>query len=245
MLSTVRYMIAIEMSREPVIRNYVRELFFQRACLTVRPTQPRGFNEIDESHPCYVQKYLSMKPCNELKRDEYLRLSQAEQDGLLTIKIELKTVSNEAAGGSKDRGMDEPPAARRNGGGDDDDWDDDGGSSSRAVAPNKPTQSKSMGKKESMSIADKIKSFYLKDEFSYTVEKWNDEKAKIVDELLDKFLYPEFERELKSQLLAEAKEYVFDGKPITRFKIKKIRIRIVKKFFKIKNLNLKEFDWLI
>lgn len=209
-------MISIEMSREPSIRSYVRELYFQRACLTVRPT-PRGYNEIDESHPCYPQKYLNMKPCTELKRDEYLRLNQAEIDGLLTIKFELRTPSIGTLT-SRDVPIDEP--RRQNGGGGgggggDDDWDDDGdGSAPKMSSSSSVAVSKSIGKTSgsgSMSIADKIKSFYLKDEFSYTVEKWNEQKAKIIDELLEKLLYPEFERELRSKLLAEAKEFVFEG----------------------------------
>lgn len=206
-------MISIEMSREPSIRSYVRELYFQRACLTVRPTLPRGYNEIDETHPCYSQKYLNMKPCTELKRDEYLRLNQAELDGLLTIKFELRTPSIGTLT-SRDAPIDEP--RRQNGsGGDDDDWDDDGGGSApKMSSASSVAASKSIAKTSgsgSMTIADKLKSFYLKDEFSYTVEKWNEQKAKIIDELLEKLLYPEFERELRSKLLAEAKEFVFEG----------------------------------
>lgn len=221
------------MSREPAIRSYVRELYFQRACLTVRPTIPRGYNEIDESHACYSQKYLTMKPCTELKRDEYLRLSQAEQDGLLTIKFELRTpmisASVAASTTSRDVPVDEPTRRNGGGGGNDDDWDDEGGGSggggATASAPqstsNKQPSSKSMSKSSgsgSMSIGEKIKSFYLKDEFSYTVEKWNEQKAKIIDELLEKFLYPEFERELRAKLLAEAKEFIFKGKLLKQTK---------------------------
>lgn len=206
-LNTVRYMIAMEMSREPAIRSYVRDLYFQRACLTVRPTIPRGYNEIDETHPCYTQKYLNMKPCIELKRDEYLRLVQAEQDGLVTIKFELRTPTSFA---SRDVPVDEPrrPPA------DDDDWDDDGSAPSTKTPAAKPAISKSTG--GAMNIHDKLKSFYLKDEFSYNVEKWNEQRGKIIDELLEKFLYPEMERELRTKLVAEAKEYIFKGRNMGR-----------------------------
>lgn len=44
---------------------------------------------IDESHHCWNCLYLKNKPVRELKGDEFLKLSQAETDGLLTIKISV------------------------------------------------------------------------------------------------------------------------------------------------------------
>ena len=45
--------------------------------------------EIDESHPCYIFKYLKNKPVRELEEDQFLRMLQAEQDGQLIYDIHL------------------------------------------------------------------------------------------------------------------------------------------------------------
>lgn len=204
-------MIAVEMSREPLIRAYVRGMYYERACISCRPTIPRGLKEIDESHACYAMKYLHMKPCDKFIRDEFLRLVQAEQDGLLTLKFSLRTPpSSSSAADEPSQSSKSKPSSQNN----DDDWDeDDNGGSSASAVRSKVTTSVSAKKSNAalMSIADKLKSFYLKDEFSYTVEKWNEQRALIIDELLEKFLYPEMERELKAKLIAEAKEFIFKG----------------------------------
>ena len=44
---------------------------------------------IDESHPCFPSKYLKNKPVREFKGDDFLKLAQAEKDGLLNIKISI------------------------------------------------------------------------------------------------------------------------------------------------------------
>lgn len=62
---------------------------------------------------------------------------------------------------------------------------------------------------EPQSILEKLKSFYHKDEFSYNVEEWNQQRAQIIEDMYLKFLSPEFEKELRSKLLHEAKQYVF------------------------------------
>lgn len=202
-------MIAVEMSREPLIRTYVRDMYYERACISCRPTIPRGLKEIDESHACYAMKYLHMKPCTNFKRDEFLRLVQAEQDGLLTLKFTLRTPPSSSSAADEPSQSKTKPSSQNN----DDDWDEDDNGSSSAAVRSKVTTSVSAKKSNAalMSIADKLKSFYLKDEFSYTVEKWNEQRALIIDELLDKFLYPEMERELKAKLVAEAKEFIFKG----------------------------------
>ena len=80
-------MLAVQMARDPQIRQIVRDLYQLNSCLTVKPTQ-RGLKEIDESHLCFKFKYLTQKPCYTLKEDEFLKLIIAEQDQLLTIKFE-------------------------------------------------------------------------------------------------------------------------------------------------------------
>ena len=50
--------------------------------------------EIDESHLCSTFKYIKNKPVKELKGDQFLRMCKAEEDGLLTINIEIDLDKN-------------------------------------------------------------------------------------------------------------------------------------------------------
>lgn len=45
-------MVAKQISRDPLVRRCVREAYFERAKLNVKPTK-KGIKEIDENHPCY------------------------------------------------------------------------------------------------------------------------------------------------------------------------------------------------
>lgn len=45
-------MVALQIAREPLVRKCVREVFFERAKITIRPTK-KGIKVIDESHNCY------------------------------------------------------------------------------------------------------------------------------------------------------------------------------------------------
>ena len=42
-LTTVRYMVSIQLAKDPTVRQYVRDLYMQRACVNVKPTMPKGF----------------------------------------------------------------------------------------------------------------------------------------------------------------------------------------------------------
>jgi len=79
-------MMATQISREPLVRSSVREVFFERATINVRPTK-KGLKEIDEAHPCYSLKYVKDKPVRDLIGDQFLKLTMAEDDKLLTISI--------------------------------------------------------------------------------------------------------------------------------------------------------------
>ena len=198
-LSAVRYMVASQFAREPNVRSCVRELYMQRVCISVRPTVPRGLKEIDENHACFRFKYLRSKPCSTLRKDDYLKLMLAEQDGLLTIKFEAGAIAD----GSKTTAA--APVAMATAS-NDDDWDD--------VPKEPPTASASAAAEGSASfkrtINEKLKQLYQKDEFSYSVEQWNTQRALIIDEMCDKMLFPDLEKELRSRLLAEAKRHVFN-----------------------------------
>jgi transcription elongation factor SPT6 len=56
--------------------------------------------------------------------------------------------------------------------------------------------------------ADEIKRSYTRDEFSDNVLEWNKIRAMCIDLMLNKFLYPKFQRELEEILLEESRQYV-------------------------------------
>ena len=108
-----------------------------------------------------------MKECARLRDDDYLQLAQAEQDGLLTIHFRTKHVSKMVVAG-----VAAPVKRAAAGAGDGDDWDDDEPvAAAAAAAPASHLQL--------MSITDKLKSYYQKDEFSYNVQQWNSLRAEV------------------------------------------------------------------
>lgn len=64
------------------------------------------------------------------------------------------------------------------------------------------------GKKSSHTYAERIKQLYTRDEYSDNVLEWNKIRATCIDLMLDKFLFPKFQRELEETLLDEARQYV-------------------------------------
>jgi transcription elongation factor SPT6 len=77
-------MLAVQIAREPMVRQLVRESLFERARIDVIPTK-KGFMEIDENHPLYSLKFLKDKPLRDLVEDQFIHLLVAERSGLLTI----------------------------------------------------------------------------------------------------------------------------------------------------------------
>lgn len=55
---------------------------------------------------------------------------------------------------------------------------------------------------------DEIKQFYYRDEFSHQVQEWNRQRTLAIERALTQFLYPQMAKELKSKLIAEAKESI-------------------------------------
>ncbi|KAM4627878.1 transcription elongation factor SPT6-like [Polymixia lowei] len=85
-LEGTRYMVAMQIAREPLVRHVLRQTFQERAKLNIKPTK-KGKKDIDEAHYGYSFKYLKNKPVKELNGDQFLRMCQAEEEGLLTISI--------------------------------------------------------------------------------------------------------------------------------------------------------------
>ncbi|EFX73665.1 hypothetical protein DAPPUDRAFT_57945, partial [Daphnia pulex] len=88
-LKAANYMLAVQIAKEPLVRQCVRESFFERARIDVIPTT-KGWKEIDENHNLYPIKFLKDKPVRYLVDDQFLRLMVAEQDKLLTIVFPTK-----------------------------------------------------------------------------------------------------------------------------------------------------------
>ena len=203
-LTTVQYMLAVQMARDPQIRQIVRDLYQLNSCLTVKPTQ-RGLKEIDESHLCFKFKYLTQKPCYTLKEDEFLKLIIAEQDQLLTIKFETLPIKYYQPVIVDPVDMEQTAVVNTN----DDDWDD-GTTTQTTQKIVKQTAATTSYTTHTKTIVEKLKSFYQKDEFSYNVEQWNQQRAQIIDQMCQQFLFPDFEKELRAKLIQEAKYFVFN-----------------------------------
>ncbi|XP_044731246.1 transcription elongation factor SPT6 isoform X2 [Chrysoperla carnea] len=85
-LQAGKFMVAMQLAREPLVRKCIRETFYERAKISIRPTK-KGLKEIDENHCCYSMKYVKDKPVRDLTGDQFLKLCIAEEDKLLTINI--------------------------------------------------------------------------------------------------------------------------------------------------------------
>lgn len=86
-LKAANYMLAVQLAREPLVRQCVREAFYERTRINVVPTK-QGLKEIDENHALFGLKFLLDKPVRDLQDDQFLRLAVAEQDKLLTITFQ-------------------------------------------------------------------------------------------------------------------------------------------------------------
>ena len=92
------YMVATQLAREPLVRQTVREVFQERATITVRPTS-KGIKDIGEDHEIFTMKYLKDKPIKDFKDEEFLKLSNAADSKLieLTVAEEISGMSSSAS----------------------------------------------------------------------------------------------------------------------------------------------------
>lgn len=88
-LHAAKFVVARQIARDPSLRKSVREIFYERAKISVQPTK-QGLKEIDENHSCFGLKYLRNKPVRDLVGEQFLKLCIAEEDKLLTISISEK-----------------------------------------------------------------------------------------------------------------------------------------------------------
>ncbi|XP_013911784.1 PREDICTED: transcription elongation factor SPT6-like, partial [Thamnophis sirtalis] len=82
------YMVALQIAREPLVRQVLRQTFQERAKINVAPTK-KGKKDVDEAHYAYSFKYLKNKPVKELRDEQFLKISLAKEEGLLTIDISV------------------------------------------------------------------------------------------------------------------------------------------------------------
>ncbi|XP_071094189.1 transcription elongation factor SPT6-like [Haliotis cracherodii] len=87
-LMGARHMVAMQIAHDPLVRQSVRQTYSERAKLIVVPSK-KGMKEIDEGHSCYTLKYVRNKPVKDLRDEQFLRLTQAEEEGLLTLSISI------------------------------------------------------------------------------------------------------------------------------------------------------------
>ncbi|XP_014608543.1 PREDICTED: transcription elongation factor SPT6 isoform X1 [Polistes canadensis] len=153
-LKAAQLMVAMQLAREPLVRKCVREMYMERAKISIKPTK-KGIKEIDENHPIYSMKYLKDKPVRDLVGDQFLKLIIAETDKLITISlsdtIEGNTTSN---------------------------------------------------------YVDEMKQLYYRDEFSKNVQDWNALRVGSVEMALNRMVIPHLKKELRINLVTEAKECI-------------------------------------
>nr|XP_020473692.1 transcription elongation factor SPT6 [Monopterus albus] len=157
-LEGTRYMVAMQIAREPLVRHVLRQTFQERAKINIKPTK-KGKKEVDEAHFAYSFKYLKNKPVKELNGDQFLKMCLAEEEGLLSIDICIDLIGVKGYAGDQ-------------------------------------------------TYFDEIKQFYYRDEFSHQVQEWNRQRTLAIERALNQFLYPQMAKELKSKLIAEAKESI-------------------------------------
>ncbi|VDN09930.1 unnamed protein product, partial [Dibothriocephalus latus] len=88
-LCAARYMLAFQISREPVVRQLARRMLYTQALISLSPT-PKGFKLIDEGHPLFSVKYLKNKPVLDLMGDVlYLHIHNGARDRLIQFHLHM------------------------------------------------------------------------------------------------------------------------------------------------------------
>ncbi|XP_034662685.1 transcription elongation factor SPT6-like [Drosophila subobscura] len=83
-MHAAKYVVARQLAHEPLLRKTMREVYFDRARINIRPTK-HGMAQIDENSPVYSMKYVAKKPVGDLFGDQFIKLMMAEEEKLLEI----------------------------------------------------------------------------------------------------------------------------------------------------------------
>ncbi|XP_023035095.2 transcription elongation factor SPT6-like [Drosophila willistoni] len=97
-LHAAKYVVARQLAQEPLLRKTLREVYFDRARLNIRPTK-NGMVLIDENSPVYSMKYVAKKPVGDLFGDQFIKLLMAEEEKLLDIQFLEEFEGNANANG--------------------------------------------------------------------------------------------------------------------------------------------------
>lgn len=104
-LRAVRVVVSTELSREPSVRSFVRDSYKRLATVSTRPTA-KGKAIISPFHELFGLHYLDNKPLSDFFQGEdrlhFIRLVEAEREGLLSITMELPTIKRVVEGGTSD-----------------------------------------------------------------------------------------------------------------------------------------------
>ena len=77
-------MVGWQLASEPLVRKTVREVYYERARISVKPT-PQATKVIDEQHSLYSMKYIKDKPVHDLHNEQFLKLRAGVDDKLVTL----------------------------------------------------------------------------------------------------------------------------------------------------------------
>uniref|UniRef100_A0A1I7T2H6 Suppressor of Ty 6 homolog n=1 Tax=Caenorhabditis tropicalis TaxID=1561998 RepID=A0A1I7T2H6_9PELO len=85
-LNGAKFMLAKEISRQPLVRNRIRQEFRSSARFWVKPTK-KGRETIDETHPLFDKRYIRNKPIRNLTEEEFLYYHKAKEEGLIEMTL--------------------------------------------------------------------------------------------------------------------------------------------------------------
>ncbi|XP_016923159.2 transcription elongation factor SPT6 [Drosophila suzukii] len=97
-IHAAKYVVARQLAQEPLLRKTMREVYFDRARINIRPTK-NGMVLIDENSPVYSMKYVAKKPVGDLFGDQFIKLMMAEEEKLLEITFLEEFEGNASANG--------------------------------------------------------------------------------------------------------------------------------------------------
>ncbi|KAJ2899507.1 hypothetical protein MKZ38_003001 [Zalerion maritima] len=89
-MAAARQMFAEELTADPMIRKYMRQLYYGSALISSHRTE-KGLRRIDDAHPYYEIKYLMNQSIMDLARrpELFLKMARAEEEGLIEIRVQL------------------------------------------------------------------------------------------------------------------------------------------------------------
>lgn len=83
-----RLQAAVEISTEPAVREYVRDVYMEQAVVNTKPTSD-GNTIIDTCHQYAGVKWLRNKPVDKFDDAQWLLIQKAEEEKLIEVTIEL------------------------------------------------------------------------------------------------------------------------------------------------------------